>query len=142
MKFVETFWSKNKVFILGLASSLALALNEFLSKPHEDQSMKVYLIAALMAVLSYVAKEWRGKGVTIVGIIGTLASVYLSLQTTGTFTWNQFLMSAIAAILAAVAPPPKPSTYEHSENIVRAKEIPPIDQVADNTSVPVGGLKT
>ncbi len=57
---------------------------------------------------------------------------------TGSFTWFQFAVSGLLAVLAASAPPPKPDSYEHSEAIVSAKEIPPLDQVVDNTKVPIG----
>lgn len=132
-----TFWDKWKVFILGLAGAVAIALQELLAN-NPTPDYKVYAYAALMAALSFVATEWRGKNVSITGIIGTLAGVFVSLNTTGTFTWNQFILSGIAAVLATVAPPPKPSTYEHDANIVSAKEIPPDKPVEDNSKLPIG----
>ncbi len=132
-----TFWNKYKVFLIGLAGAVALSLNELLAN-NSTPDYKVYAYAALMAALSFIATEWRGKNVSITGIIGTLAGVFVSLNTSGTFTWNQFILSAIAAVLSAVASPPKPSSYEHDANIVAAKVIPPTDQVASTPTAPIG----
>jgi hypothetical protein len=115
----QNFWQRNKVFLTGLAAALALALTEFTVQPTVD--WKVVGYAALMAVLSYAANTWRGQGVTILGVLGTLAGTFVSLQTTGHFTWAQFFISAVAAVLAAVASPPKPLGYEKTSTIENAK---------------------
>lgn len=133
---MQTFILKNKVFLIGLAASICVVLQQFLGQP--DIDYKVIGFAALMAILSYVANQWRGQGVTILGVVGTLAGTFVSINSTGHFTWNQFIISAVAALLSAVAPPPKPATYEKNVAIVEAKEIPPVEQVKDKTSPPVG----
>lgn len=132
----KDFLIKNKVFLLGFAAAIAVALQQFLGNAVVDY--KVVGFAALMAALSYVANQWRGQGVTIFGILGTLAGTYVSIYSTGHFTWNQFILSAVAAVLSAVAPPPKPATYEKDANIVEAKQIPPVDQKIDDTKLPLG----
>lgn len=109
----------NKVFLVGLAGALALALQQFLGTP--DVNWKAVGFAGLIAVLSYVANAWRGQGVTILGIIGTVSGVFVTLNQTGTFSWQQFFLTSVAAILAAVAPPPKLLEYEKSEPIEEAK---------------------
>lgn len=109
---IASFFTKNKVFLLGLLGAIAISLQTLLAGNAESQDLKVYLFAIIMAALSYIANQWRGQGVTILGILGTLSGVFVSLQQTGTFTWNQFLIYSILAILAAVAPPAKPATYE------------------------------
>ncbi len=134
----QTFFSKYRVFIFGLVGAIALSLQAAFTESGEGQDLMIYLYAVLMAGLSFIATEWRGKNVSITGIVGTLAGVFVTMQQTGTFTWAQFVTSAVLAVLAAVAPPPKPSTYEKNEAIVQAKELPPIEQVPDNTKVPVG----
>jgi len=116
---VQTFLEKYKVFLSGLAAALVLALTEFLSQPVVD--WKVVGFAALMAILSYVANQWRGQGVTILGIVGTLAYSFVTLQTSGTFTWQQFILSSVVALLAAVAPPAKSLGYEKTAVIEQAK---------------------
>lgn len=135
-----TFWEKWRVFIFGLVGAIAISLQALFTETGEGEATRIYLYAGLMAALSFIATEWRGQGVSITGILGTLAGVFVTMQTDGTFTWAQFVVSAVLAVLAAVAPPPKPLTYEKNDAIVEAKTIPPIDQVVDNTKLPVGAI--
>lgn len=135
-----TFWEKYKVFIFGLLGSIALALNELLNETGgEGQATRVYLYAALMAALSFISTEWRGQGVSLTGIIGTLAGVFVALETTGSFSWFQFIISGIMAVLAAVASPAKPLTYEKNRAIVQAKKD--TDLVEDTSKLPLGVTK-
>jgi len=136
---ISLFLSKYKVFLSGLAASIAVALNQLLSSSGHSQDLKVYLFAGLMAALSYVSTQWRGQGVTILGIVGTLSGVFVTMQQTGNFTWNQFIMFSVAAILSSVAPPAKPLSYEKNSLIVDAKEVPPLAPVKDNSKLPIGG---
>lgn len=117
---MKDFILKNKVFLLGLAGAIAVVIQQFLGTP--EINWKVVGFAAGMAALSYVANQWRGQGVTILGIIGTLAGTFVAIHNTGNFTWNQFILSSVAALLAAVAPPPKQKEYEKSPTIVEAKK--------------------
>lgn len=116
---MKDFLQKNKVFLVGLAGALVLALTEFTMKPEVD--WKVVGFAALMAILSYVSNQWRGQGVTIVGVLGTLAGSFVTIQQTGKFTWTQFILYSAVSVLAAVAPPPKPLGYEKTGTIENAK---------------------
>jgi hypothetical protein len=120
------FWNLNKVFLLGLISAIGLSLNEALTANAAGMDLKVYAFAILMAALSYIANKWRGQGVTILGIVGTLSGVFVQMHQTGNFTWTQFVAFSVAAMLAAVAPPPKSIAYESDPNIVAAKEAEPI----------------
>lgn len=139
----STFWDKYKVFIFGLIGAIAIAVQTALNDAASDQQLRTYLYAAMMAALSFIATQWRGKNVSITGIVGTLAGVFVTMQTSGNFTWAQFVTSAVLAVLAAVAPPPKPSTYEHNVDIVEAKKIPPkpSEIVVDDTKVPLGNMQ-
>jgi hypothetical protein len=100
-----TFWNTWKVFIVGLLVSLSMALQE-VSKTSADQSFKVYLFAGLIAVLSYISKEWRGKAVTILGIVGTAAGVLAAQLSHGAVNWFEFATATILAIYGAVSPNP------------------------------------
>ena len=120
---IKNFFTKNKVLLLGLLSAIAVAIKGFTAGP--EIQWKAVGFAALMAALSYIANQWRGQGVTALGIMGTLAYTFVQLNQSGTFTWNQFILMSIAAILAAVAPPPKPVTYEENPMIEKAKEEKP-----------------
>ena len=116
---MNKFFNNNKVMILGLLGSVAVAIQGFIGQAQVE--WKAVGFAALMAVLSYIANQWRGQGVTIIGILGSLAYTFVELQQSGTFTWKDFILTSIAAILAAVAPPPKPKTYEEDATIEHAK---------------------
>lgn len=119
---VTTFWNKNKVFILGLLSSIALAIEPFAANVEDEVKWRVVGFAALVAVLSYFAKEWRGQGISIVGIIGNISGVFVTVMNTGHFTWNQFILQAILAILTAAAADPKSRGYENTQVIKEAKK--------------------
>lgn len=116
----ENFLQRNKVFLLGLAASLTVILQQFLATP--EVNWRAVGIATGIGILSYVANEWRGQGITILGVVSTLAGTFVSIHNTGNFTWNQFLLAAGVAILAATAPPPKLKEYENSAPIVEAKK--------------------
>jgi len=136
---MRTFLNKYKVFLSGLAAAVAVSLNQLLSTTGHSQDLKVYLFATLMAALSFISTQWRGQGITIFGIVGTLSGVFVTMNQTGTFSWQQFIMFGVAAILSSVAPPPKPLSYEKSAEIVKAKEVPPVENIIDNSKLPVGG---
>lgn len=138
MNNLNAFFVKYKVFLTGLAGAVALALNQLLSSTGHAEDLKVYLYAAIMAILSYIATQWRGQGVTILGIIGTLSGVFVNMHNSGTFTWNQFVLYSVVALLALFSPPPKPLSYEHSPTIVEAKTLPS-PTVKDDSKLPIGG---
>lgn len=134
----NSFLVKYKVFLTGLAGAVALAVNQLLSVSGHSDDLKIYLYAGLMAVLSYLSTQWRGQGMTITGIIGTLSYVFVNMHNSGTFTWTEFMLSGFVALLSIVAPPPKPLSYEHSPTIVDAKTIPS-PTVKDDSKLPIGG---
>lgn len=117
---MKEFLEKNKVFLTGLAAALVVVLQEFLGQP--EVNWKAVGFAGFIAILSYISNAWRGQGVTILGIIGTLAGTFVAIQQTGNFTWNQFILSSFVAVLAAVAPPPKLQEYEEAKPITTAKK--------------------
>ena len=113
------FWNKNKVFILGLLGAIGIVLQDYLNTSSLD--WKAVGVAVLMAILSYVAKEWRGQGMTIIGIIGVAANVIVSLQVTGTLTLQNAILSLVVALITASAPDPKSRGYEQTAAIKDAK---------------------
>lgn len=117
-----TFWNKNKVFILGLLSSIALAIQPFATNTTEEVRWKVVGFAALVAALSYFAKEWRGQGLSIVGILGNISAVFVTVWNTGNFSWNQFILQVILAVLTAAGADPKSRGYENTQVIKDAKK--------------------
>lgn len=119
---LKTFWNRNKVFILGLLGAIALAIEPFAANSSEDVKWKVIGFAVLVAALSYFAKEWRGQGLSIVGILGNVSGVFVTVWNTGHFTWNQFILQMILAIITAAAPDPKSRGYENTPVIKEAKK--------------------
>lgn len=116
---MKKWFAEHKVFILGGLSAIAVVLQQFLGK---DVHWKVLLFAAMMAALAYLAKEWRGQGLSIVGIVGNLAGVFVTIHQTGNFTWSQFAIQAIVAIISTAVPDPKSRGYEKTDIITTAKK--------------------
>ena len=110
---MSDFIKKNWVFISGLISAIILVLQQVLMQPTIE--VIPMLVALGIAILGYVANQWRGQGVTILGIIGILAYTFVqTYTTTNSLDWKQFIIMAIAAILSAIAPPPKGLSYEQN----------------------------
>lgn len=113
------FIQKNKVFLLGLIGAIALSLQQFTSSTAID--WKVIAYAAIMAALSYIARKWRGQGMSILGIFGTLAGAFVQVHETGHFTWDQFFFSALMALISSATGPVKSVGYEKTTTIENAK---------------------
>lgn len=118
----QSLWDKNKVFILGLLASIAVTLQQFVGQPDDDVKWKAVGFAVMMTVLSFLARNWRGQGLSIVGIIGNLAGVFVTIQETGQFSWIQFILQGSIAIIAAAGSDPKSRGYENTEVIKEAKK--------------------
>ena len=118
----QTFWDKNKVFLLGLLGAIAIAIQPFVLNVNEAIKWPVIGTAAGLAALSFVAKEWRGQGMSILGILGVAADVIYNLIDQGTFTWERALTSIFVAVAFLVAPDPKSRGYEQSSAIKSAKK--------------------
>lgn len=116
---MKQYFQSNKVFIFGLLGAIAVTLQEFISDT--GISFKVIGFAVLMAALSYLAKEWRGQGLSITGIAGNLAAVFITVYQNGEFTWVQFALQAVIAIIATASPDPKSIGYEKTDIITQAK---------------------
>jgi Na+-transporting methylmalonyl-CoA/oxaloacetate decarboxylase beta subunit len=122
---IQSFIYANKVVISGALSSIILILQQAMGQG--PVSFKAIGFAVFLAVLSVIAKEWKGKGFTILGIIGTMAGITQTIYETGTFTWNEFILSVLFALaMAAVqyigtipdptpAEPAKPEVTEITE---------------------------
>jgi membrane protein implicated in regulation of membrane protease activity len=107
---------------LGLLGAIALAIEPFAANSSDDVKWKVVGFSVGVAVLSFFAKEWRGQGLSIVGIVGNLSAVFVTVWNTGHFTWNQLILQLILAILTAAGADPKSRGYENSQLIKEAKK--------------------
>lgn len=94
--------SDNKVLIAAIVSAVVLVLQQALSTP--PINWKAIGMAALIAVLGVLSNQWKGKGLSIMGIIGNLSYAFISIQNTGNFSWEQFIVQALLALLTTLAP--------------------------------------
>lgn len=118
---MKALWLKYHVFIIGLISSVCLALTEFTATPKIDWLVVGY--AVFVAIGSYFAKNLRGQGATIAGILLTSgASIYSVLKGGGELNISQILLSVAVNIGLALASPAKTVEYEQSATIQQAKQ--------------------
>jgi hypothetical protein len=117
----KSYFNKNKVFILGLLSAIAVSLQQFVGT-ELSVDYKVVGFASLIAVVSYIANQWRGQGLSITGIIGNAATVFITQHSTGQFSWEQFILQTIILIISLSSPDPKSRGYENTRAIVDAKK--------------------
>lgn len=132
----ETFFQKYQVLIAGLAGALVLVLQQFVSNAETQLDYRALGLAALVAIGGYLGNALRGRGVSVAGILGVVGTTFATIQSSGHFTWAQFGLGVTIGFLAIVAPPPKPATYETNALIKEAKEVPPENQVIDDTHLP------
>lgn len=130
----QNFWDKNKVFLLGLLSAIAIALQPIIAG--QPISWPAIGMAAGLAVLSYLAKEWRGQGMSLLGILGVAAEAVLTQINSGTFSWDKAALSIFVAIAFAVAPDPKSRGYENTTVIKDAKKQGEVINPAQLTAKP------
>jgi hypothetical protein len=97
MKFIKT----NRVFFASLIGAIILVLQQALSNHQTD--WKAIAFAVLLAGIGVIANEWKGKGLTLFGVLGTLAGTFQTIWSTGHFTMNEFILSSGIAILLAVS---------------------------------------
>lgn len=115
----ETFFQRNKVFIIGALSAVALALHELFSAG--EASVKVLVFAGLLAAASYFAKNLRGQWASIAGLVGTALTTYVTMEQTGTLSWGQLILQVVIGYLAIVSSPAKSLGYERTGTIESAK---------------------
>lgn len=107
---MKSFIGKNQVLLSALISALVIVLQQAMQTKETD--WKVIGFAAFISILGVLANQWKGKGITVMGIVATLAGTFTTIWQTGTFTWNEFILSSIVALLMAVAGSLKPEPHE------------------------------
>jgi hypothetical protein len=113
MEKLKNFISHNRVLLSAIVAALVMTIQQAVSS--KQTSLKVIGFAILISIIGVIANQWKGKGVTMTGIIGTLAGVFIDIQQSGTFTWNEFILSAVVAILTAVSGSLQPEKHEPDE---------------------------
>lgn len=115
----QSFWHKYQVLISGLISAIVLSLQQFTSTTID---WKVIGFAALLAAASWAGNNLRGKGVSVIGVIGVAGYAIASVAVNGMINLNQLILAFLIGLGALVAPPPKSAAYEQSAIVTRAKE--------------------
>lgn len=110
MKDLKYFVQNNYVIVSALLSAILLVLQQFIAKGPVDWWALSY--AVFIAVAGTIANQWKGKGITLTGIVGTVANVFVTVNDTGHFTWNQFILSVMFALLTAFLGSLKPPSNE------------------------------
>jgi hypothetical protein len=104
-KSISSFFNVHKVFILGAASALGVALQQFTSEASPDY--KVVAFAGLLAVISYLAKNLTGVAASILSIVGAAVVTISSTATGAKVSWSQLILTTIVAIIGVLAPAPQ-----------------------------------
>ena len=120
---VPNFWQANQVLLTGLISAIAIALQQFMGTGNPTD-WKVIGFAVLLAIASWAGNNLRGKGVSVVGLLGVAGYALTSVAVNGTINLNQLILAFLVGMGALVAPPPKNESYEQSPTIVAAKLTP------------------
>lgn len=103
--------AKYQVLIVSLLMAILMVIQQAVSNTAMDWVAIGY--AVLIAVLGVIANAWKGKGLTIFGIIGTVAYAFIDIWNGGMFTWKQFILSAVMALIMAAIKSLQPPTPEN-----------------------------
>lgn len=112
------FIKKNYVFLSSLISALILLLQQALENLSHNKSLDwpSLAYAAFVAISGAVANEFKGRGITVAGIVGTAASAFVIVNDTGKFTWDQFIVTSLIAFLTLFITTFKPQLHERELN--------------------------
>lgn len=117
---MKEWFDKNKVLIIGLLSAIALPIYDLISKG--ETSTKVIVMAAAVALTSYLARNLRGQWQTIAGIVATVLATYIAQEQSGQpISWTQLILQGVILFLGASSSPAKSLGYEKTATIVAAK---------------------
>ncbi len=129
---MKAFWDKNKVFFIGLAGALLISLQQFAMVTKVE--WPVLGLALGIAGISFIAKNWRGQGMSIIGILGNVGWAFMTVYDTGHFNLSQFFIQIALTFGFAAMPDQKSRGYESAEAIKAAKVEGEIIQPADLTN--------
>jgi hypothetical protein len=119
MKELKEFLYENKVFLSGLLGAILLTLQQFIGA--DTIEWKGIAFAAIIAALSYLAKNLRGQVASMAGIVLTVFMQYVEMNQSDVVNWEQLLMQLAILLGGIFAPPAKSRGYEHTEMIQNAK---------------------
>jgi hypothetical protein len=94
---LKTFISNNRVILSAIVGSLSITLTSYLQPG--PISYSALGLAALIAVLGVLAKEWQGKSASVLGIFGSAAGAVATMLSQHAFSWASFGVTAAVAVL-------------------------------------------
>lgn len=97
---IETFFSANKVFFLGLLGAIGMTLQQILST---TTNWGVIGFAVVIAGLSYAAKTLTGKLASLIGVLGSSIVTISTIATGGHVDIQQLVISTLAAVALVVS---------------------------------------
>lgn len=97
---IESFFSGNKVFILGSLSAIGVVIQQYVTQATID--FKVVGFAIVIAVLSYLAKALTGTVASIVGIIAGVATTVSQVAAGGKISLGTLILSTALAVIGVV----------------------------------------
>lgn len=118
---MKKFFADNKVFIIGLITSLCVVGQQYLDEKVADPFIVGFGVAG--AIASYFAKNLRGQWGSIIGIGGNMIAVLTQAHITQQpiNPW-QLIIQAAVAYMGIIASPPKSRSYEKTDTIADAKQ--------------------
>lgn len=106
---------KYSPLVAAIIGAILLVLQQYIGNP-AAADIKVVGFAVLIGVLGAVSTQLKGKGASLLGIIGTVGYSFYTLYSNGahSFTWNEFILSAAFAVVTVFAPTaiPEPAPKE------------------------------
>lgn len=121
---MKKFLQDNQILLTGLITAIIVALQQFIGNTN-PVDWKVVGFAVLIAASSWAGNNLRGKGVSVLGIIGVAGYAVSTTAINGHIDLNQLILAFVIAAGALIAPPAKPASYETNPTIVAAKTLPP-----------------
>jgi ABC-type branched-subunit amino acid transport system permease subunit len=104
---------KYSPLIAAILGAIALILQQYVGK--EDVDFKVIGFAVLIAVLGVVSVYLKGKTSSIAVILGTVGYTLYDMLSGGTFTWEQFIITGLLAVITVLAPSITPEPEDDIE---------------------------
>lgn len=104
---------KTTPLVAAIIGAVMLVLQQFIGQPKVD--LKVVGFAVLIAVIGAASLILKGKGASLWGIIGTVGFSFYDIWQSGSFTWDQFFITAGFAVLALFVPTAVPELDDQKE---------------------------
>jgi len=88
--------------IAAILGAIALVIQQSMQAGEMD--LKVVGFAALIAAIGAASIWLKGKTGTLAAIIGTVGYTFYNIWQSGTFTWNEFILTSVLAVITLIAP--------------------------------------